>query len=79
MVIPFIEPLGCPVLRCPLHDLCWYVCFQGSVQAILDRKNEMDNQAHICEQLGKANTFFVEFYNSFSHHNFKSNETENGY
>ena len=59
--------------------LVWYVCFQGSVQAILDRKNEMDNQAHICEQLGKANTFFVEFYNSFSHHNFKSNETENGY
>ncbi|CAH3016716.1 unnamed protein product [Porites evermanni] len=24
---------------------------KGSVQAILDRKNEMDNQAHICEQL----------------------------
>lgn len=58
-----------------LHDLCWYLCFQGSVQAILDRKNEMDNQAHICEQLGKANTFFVEFYDGFSHYNFKSNET----
>ena len=39
----------------------------------------MDNQAHICEQLGKANTFFVEFYDGFSHYNFKSNETENGY
>ena len=64
---------------CPLHDLCWYLCLQGSVQAILDRKNEMDNQAHICEQLGKANTFFVEFYNGFSDYNFKSNETENGY
>ena len=51
------------MLRCPLHDLCWYLnlCFQGSVQAILDRKNEMDNQAHICEQLGKANTFLLNF------------------
>lgn len=39
----------------------------------------MDNQAHICEQLGKANTFFVECYDGFSHYNFKSNETENGY
>lgn len=74
-----IEPLGCPVLRCPLHDLCWYLCLQGSVQAILDRKNEMDNQAHICEQLGEANTFFVEFYNGFSYYDTKSNETENGY
>ena len=28
------------------------LCFQGSVQSILDRKSEMDNQKHICEQLG---------------------------
>ena len=32
------------------------LCFQGSVQSILDRKTEMDNQAHICEQLGKPGT-----------------------
>ena len=25
----------------------------------------MDNQAHICEQLGKANTFLVDFYDGF--------------
>lgn len=29
-----------------------WLCFQGSVQSILDRKSEMDNQTHICEQLG---------------------------
>lgn len=29
-----------------------WLCFQGSVQSILDRKTEMENQEHICEQLG---------------------------
>lgn len=32
----------------------WYFFFQGSVQQLLDKKDDLGNQMDVCEQLGKS-------------------------